>query len=160
MAGNPPLGRLKQALAKQRDALEDLESALLEFEETLDGRVLDRPQSTDDFELLSIVQVCQRLSMGKSWVYRRIKEGEIPSVKLGRTIKIDKDQAIRPGRLPRGAPLPAIGQGLDLFSRSPGTVPRKRLLESVSDPFVRSMPHALVASLFRVPGPPIARQDL
>jgi excisionase family DNA binding protein len=87
-----PLLRLKEALAKQRDALEDLESALLEFEETLDGKVLDRPQSTDDFELLSIVQVCQRLSMGKSWVYRRIKEGEIPSVKLGRTIKIRRSE--------------------------------------------------------------------
>jgi excisionase family DNA binding protein len=89
MVDNPPLGRLKRALAKQRDTLEELESALLEFEETLDGKVLDRPHS-GDFELLSIMQVCQRLSMGKSWVYRRIKEGEIPSVKLGRTIKIKR----------------------------------------------------------------------
>ena len=27
--------------------------------------------------------------MGKSWVYGRIKSGEIPSVKLGRDIKIN-----------------------------------------------------------------------
>jgi excisionase family DNA binding protein len=26
--------------------------------------------------------------MGKSWVYKKIKSGEIPSVKLGRTIKV------------------------------------------------------------------------
>jgi excisionase family DNA binding protein len=91
MVGNPPPGRLKRALAKHRDALEELESALLEFEEGLDGRVLDRPHS-GDFELLSIAQVCQRLDMGKSWVYRRIHEGEIPSVKLGRTIKIRKSE--------------------------------------------------------------------
>ena len=91
MSDNSSLERLKKALAEHRDALEELESALLEFEEGLDGRVLDRPQSTD-FELLSIVQVCQRLDMGKSWVYRRIHEGEIPSVKLGRTIKVRRSE--------------------------------------------------------------------
>jgi excisionase family DNA binding protein len=79
--------RLKRALAKHRQALEELESALLEFEEAVEGEVPDRPESRD-LELLSIAQVCQRLNMGKSWVYRRIHEGEIPSVKLGRTIKI------------------------------------------------------------------------
>jgi excisionase family DNA binding protein len=26
--------------------------------------------------------------MGKSWVYRRLRSGEIPSVKLGRSIKV------------------------------------------------------------------------
>jgi excisionase family DNA binding protein len=26
--------------------------------------------------------------MGKSWVYKRLKSGEIPSVKLGRSIKV------------------------------------------------------------------------
>ena len=86
MSDNSSPVRLKKALAQHHDALEELESALLEFEEGLEGRVLDRPHSTDDFELLSIAQVCQRLDMGKSWVYRRIHEGEIPSVKLGRTI--------------------------------------------------------------------------
>jgi excisionase family DNA binding protein len=28
--------------------------------------------------------------MGKSWVYRQIKSGELPSVKLGRSIKIKR----------------------------------------------------------------------
>jgi excisionase family DNA binding protein len=87
MADKDQLGRLKRALAKHRHALEELESALLEFEEAVEGEVPDRPESRD-LELLSIAQVCQRLDMGKSWVYRRIHEGEIPSVKLGRTIKI------------------------------------------------------------------------
>jgi excisionase family DNA binding protein len=86
-----PPERLKQALAQHRRALEELESALLEYEEALEGKVLDRPDS-GDFELLSIAQVCQRLDMGKSWVYRRIHEGEIPSVKLGRTIKIRRSE--------------------------------------------------------------------
>ena len=87
MADEHPLGRLKRALAKHRQALEELESALLEFEEAVEGEVPDRPESRD-LELLSIPQVCQRLNMGKSWVYRRIHEGVIPSVRLGRTIKI------------------------------------------------------------------------
>ena len=29
--------------------------------------------------------------MGKSWVYRRISSGEIPSVKLGRNIKVKRE---------------------------------------------------------------------
>jgi excisionase family DNA binding protein len=87
MAKEDKLGRLKRALAEHHHALEELESALLEFEEAVEGEVLDRPDSYD-LELLSIPQVCQRLAMGKSWVYRRIHEGEIPSVRLGRTIKI------------------------------------------------------------------------
>jgi excisionase family DNA binding protein len=88
MADKNQLGRLKRALAEHRHALEELESALLEFEEAVEGEVRERPPESRDLELLSIAQVCQRLAMGKSWVYRRIHEGEIPSVRLGRTIKV------------------------------------------------------------------------
>jgi excisionase family DNA binding protein len=94
MTDNRPLLRLKEALADHRKALEELESALLEFEEAVEGEVPDRPES-GDFELLSIAQVCQRLGMGKSWVYRRIHEGAIPSVKLGRTIKVRRSELER-----------------------------------------------------------------
>ena len=92
MAGGDSLARA-QASAKNtpREALEELESALLEFEEAVEGQVQDRPES-HDLELLSIGQVCQRLGMGKSWVYRRIHEGEIPSVKLGHTIRIRRSE--------------------------------------------------------------------
>ena len=83
-----PRARLKQALQTHHRALEELESAVLEFEEAVEGRELNRPESRDDFELLSVPQVCQYLGMGKSWVYRRIHDQEIPSVRLGRTIKI------------------------------------------------------------------------
>jgi len=41
--------------------------------------------------LLSVHEVCQQLGMGKSWVYRRLGSGEIPSVKLGRSIKIRRE---------------------------------------------------------------------
>ena len=42
-------------------------------------------------KLLSMQEVCEALGMGKSWTYRRIKSGEIPSVKLGRSIKVKRE---------------------------------------------------------------------
>src|SRR5215212_3602624 len=101
MANSDPLARLKQALQTHHRALEELESALVEFEEAIEDRVINRPEISN-FELLSIPQVCQHLGMGKSWVYRRIHNQEIPSVRLGRTIKIrrsDLEQYLEEHRL-------------------------------------------------------------
>ena len=87
------LRRLKQALRAHRGSLEELESALLQFEESFDGEVQERPQETQErkgLDLLSIPELCQELGMGKSWVYRRLRSGEIPSVKLGRSIKVKR----------------------------------------------------------------------
>jgi excisionase family DNA binding protein len=92
---------LRQALEAHYHSLEALESALIEFEEALSGREerwQERPQaqqqgagSDGGLDLLSITDVCQELGMGKSWVYRRIQSGEIPSVKLGRNIKVRRE---------------------------------------------------------------------
>ena len=87
-----PLQRLKQALDGHRQALEGLESTLLEFEEALTGEASVRPESRKGLDLLSIPQICQELGMGKSWVYRRLKSGEIPSIKLGHNIKIKREE--------------------------------------------------------------------
>jgi excisionase family DNA binding protein len=84
------LQRLKKALRAHRGSLEELESALLQFEESVDGEVQERPQERKGLDLLSIPELCQELGMGKSWVYRRLRSGEIPSVKLGRTIKVKR----------------------------------------------------------------------
>jgi excisionase family DNA binding protein len=89
MANDDPLARLRQALQAHHRALEELESAVLEFEEAVEGRMLNRPEARDS-ELLSIPQACLYLGMGKSWVYRRIHNQELPSVRLGRTIKIKR----------------------------------------------------------------------
>lgn len=43
-------------------------------------------------QLLSIAQLCQELGMGKSWIYRRLRSGELPSVRLGRTIKVRREE--------------------------------------------------------------------
>ena len=81
--------RLRQAL---RDPLEgfikELESALTEYEQSIAGEAQQRPKERDRLQLLSVHEVCQQLGMGKSWVYRRLRSEEIPSVKLGRSIKV------------------------------------------------------------------------
>ena len=60
------LQRLKQALRAHREALEGLERALLEFEETLSGEGQERPQERQGLDLLLIPELCQELGMGKS----------------------------------------------------------------------------------------------
>ena len=86
MAGErDTLKRLEQALQEHRRALEALEEALLA--ELRSQNRASRDQSSS-YELLSIQEVCQELKMGKSWVYRRLKSGEIPSIKLGHNIKV------------------------------------------------------------------------
>ena len=82
--------RLQQALDNLRRALEELESAIVEFEEELSGRSSVRPPERRGLDLLSIPEVCQELGMGKSWLYRKLKSGEIPSIKLGRVIKVKR----------------------------------------------------------------------
>ncbi len=84
------LPRLRQALQAHRQTLEELEGTLLEFEELLDGQTRESQRSRGP-ELLLIQVVCDALGMGKSWTYRRVKSGEIPSVKLGRAIKVRRE---------------------------------------------------------------------
>lgn len=87
---------LREALESHHRSLEGLESTLIEFEETFNEpeQRKERPQAqpgAGGLDLLSITDVCQELGMGKSWVYRRIQSGEIPSVKLGRNIKVRRE---------------------------------------------------------------------
>jgi excisionase family DNA binding protein len=92
------LRKLKQALQAHHRALEQLESALVEFEENITEEATLRPQQEQQrgsVQLLSIPQLCQELGMGKSWIYRRLRSGEIPSVRLGRTIKVRRDDLDR-----------------------------------------------------------------
>ena len=67
----------------------------MEFEEALDREATNRPDGRKGLNLLSIPEVCQELGMGKSWVYRRIRSGEIPSVKLGHNIKVRREDLER-----------------------------------------------------------------
>ncbi len=84
---------LKSALEVLHQHLEELESALQDFGGALSGQERqERPGAQQGgLDLLSIEDVCQELGMGKSWTYRRVKSGEIPSVKLGRNIKVRRE---------------------------------------------------------------------
>ena len=89
------LKELKEALQAHHKALENLESALVEFEQSISDEATLRPQQEQQragVQLLSIPQVCQELGMGKSWIYRRLRSGEIPSIRLGRSIKVRRDE--------------------------------------------------------------------
>jgi excisionase family DNA binding protein len=92
MSDTPQQHRLKYTFEALRKALEEAESALIEYEETLgqDSSSV-RPQSRTSLDLLSIPEVCQELGMGKSWVYQRIRSGEIPSIKMGHNIKVKRE---------------------------------------------------------------------
>ncbi len=43
-----------------------------------------------DLRLLSVDEVCEVLGMSKSWVYRHIRSGDIPSVRLGGSTKVKR----------------------------------------------------------------------
>ena len=62
----------------------------MECEESIGGEPQERPQERQGLGLLSMPELVQELGMGKSWVYRRLRSGEIPSVKLGRSIKVKR----------------------------------------------------------------------
>ena len=91
MASRTQLPQLRESLHRLHEALEFFESALFEFEETLGGSAPGHKQHRRRrSDLLSIPEVCQQLGMGKSWVYQRLKSGEIPSIRLGRAIKVSR----------------------------------------------------------------------
>jgi excisionase family DNA binding protein len=77
------LERIQQAFEAQRRALQALEEAVLQgFEK----------QSRDgNHPLLSVQEVSEQLGMGRSWVYNQIRSGELPSVQLGGTVKIMRE---------------------------------------------------------------------
>ena len=90
------LQRLKQALDNLRHALEETQSVLLEldgtfFEEEEEKQQVRQTQERRGQDLFSVMEVCEELGMGKSWVYRRIQSGEIPSIKLGHNVKVKRE---------------------------------------------------------------------
>jgi excisionase family DNA binding protein len=89
------LRTLLQTLNALQRSLESVRTALIEFEGDLSRQSSSlpeeqRPEEQRGLELLSISEVCRELGMGKSWVYRRLKSGEIPSIKLGHNTKVKR----------------------------------------------------------------------
>jgi excisionase family DNA binding protein len=105
---------MKQYLASTILSQEEIPNFSVKVEETLQGtlyegapgsthsqvlkgvRELSRrevSQSSDSqgLNLLSFSEVCLELGMSKSWVYRKIRSKEIPSIKLGHNIKVKRE---------------------------------------------------------------------
>lgn len=47
---------------------------------------------TQGLQLFSVEDLCELLGVGKSWVYKRLKTGEIPSVKVGRAFRVRHEE--------------------------------------------------------------------
>ena len=102
----PTPQRLEQALESFVEDLEGLEGAVQRFEEALleleegalkEGALLEEgaleegapvQQNGQSSRLLSPSEVCQKLEADSASVYRRLRSGEIPSLKLGSALKV------------------------------------------------------------------------
>jgi excisionase family DNA binding protein len=66
----------------------------LEVQEPLQGPLyigVSETPASQGARMLSVRDVCEELGMGKSWVYQRIRSGEIPSVRLGGSVKVKRE---------------------------------------------------------------------
>ena len=94
----PSPQRLGQALEGFVGNLEGLQDALLNFERLLEfvlepeeGALKEgalEHQNGQNTRLLSPVEVCQELGEERTVVYRRLRSGEIPCLKLGHALKV------------------------------------------------------------------------
>lgn len=99
----PTPQRLEQALESFVEDLEGLEGAVQRFEEALleleEGALKEGAleegapvyQNGQTPRLLSPSEVCQELEADRASVYRRLRSGEIPSLKLGSALKVRRE---------------------------------------------------------------------
>jgi excisionase family DNA binding protein len=90
-----PLQRLEQALETYQRVLEGLECALLKFEEALleleeeaHGKGAPKRQNAQNLRLLSPTEVSWKLRTDRETVYRMLRSGELPGLKLGPATKV------------------------------------------------------------------------
>ena len=95
----PHLRSLKQGLQRLRQSLEEFNNTLLDVEEALEAEAEAEAQTEEASSpdgakgaaaILSMAEVCRELGMSKSWVYNRVRSGQIPSIRLGGAIKIKR----------------------------------------------------------------------
>src|SRR5215213_1323275 len=91
----PTPQHLEQALETFVENLEGLEGAVQRFEEALlelkEGALEEGApvhHNGQSSRLLSPSEVCQKLEADRASVYRRLRSGEIPSLKLGSALKV------------------------------------------------------------------------
>ncbi len=85
---------LNQYLASSIVSQEEVPSITLEVGQTLKGALyeeISEPVYKRSLQLLSVPEVCELLGMGRSWVYQQIKSGQMPSVQLGGSVKVKRE---------------------------------------------------------------------
>ena len=85
---------LKQHLASHIVSQEEVPNISLEVDNPLQGPLYEgvsEPVYKRSLQLLSVSEVGELLGMGRSWVYNQIKSGEIPSVQLGGSVKVKRE---------------------------------------------------------------------
>jgi excisionase family DNA binding protein len=85
---------LKQYLASSIVSQEEMPNLSLQVDEPLQGPLFDvisEPVYKRSLQLISVSEVGELLGMGRSWVYQQIKSGEIPSVQLGGSVKVKRE---------------------------------------------------------------------
>ena len=99
----PTPQRLEQALEAFVEDLEGLEGAVQRFEEAMleleEGALKEEAleegapvyQNGQSSRLLSPSEVCQELEAESASVYRKLRSGEIPSLKLGSALKVRRE---------------------------------------------------------------------
>ncbi len=86
---------LKQYLASSIVSQEQLQNiSSLEVGETLQGvlyEAVSEPTHKRSLQLLSVQEVGELLGMGRSWVYQQLKSGQMPSIQLGGSVKVKRE---------------------------------------------------------------------
>ena len=85
---------MKQYLASSIVTQEEVVSFALDVEDPLQGFLYEgvaEPVYKRSLQLLSVQEVGELLGMGRSWVYNQIKSGEMPSVQLGGSLKVKRE---------------------------------------------------------------------
>ena len=85
---------MKQYLASSIVGQDEVQNISLEVDDPLVGplyEAVSEPVYKRSLQLLSVPEIGELLGMGRSWVYNQIKSGEIPSVQLGGSVKVRRE---------------------------------------------------------------------
>jgi excisionase family DNA binding protein len=85
---------LRHYLASRIVSEQEAPNLSVRTEEIFQGTLYEgvsEPTYKRSLQLLSVPEVGELLGMGRSWVYQQIRSGEIPSVHLGGSVKVKRE---------------------------------------------------------------------
>ena len=85
---------MKQSLVAGIVSRPRVDNLFVEVDETLQGTLYEgasEPSYKQSLQLLSVPEVSELLGMGRSWVYQQIRDGQMPSVHLGGSVKVKRE---------------------------------------------------------------------